>query len=305
MTIHGRLRLAVLGWLGWVAGWGSVLPAQNLGAEQENATTFRLWQGPAPMAQGTANDDIPTLTPYLPAQNPTRTAVIVAPGGGYGHLSEKEADVAKWLAAQGVAAFVLKYRLGPKYHNPVELGDAQRAIRLVRADAAKYGVAANHVGMMGFSAGGHLTASAGTIFDAGRAGSDDRVERESSRPDFLILAYPVISMQDPYGHTGSRKNLLGEHPTAEAERAMSLETRVTDRTPPAFLYATTDDPVVPVMNSVLFYEALVAHKVKAEMHLYQHGPHGTALAQSFPDLKSWPDLLLVWMRALGVMGPAS
>ena len=279
------------------------------------------------MAQGTANDDVPTLTPYLPATNPTRTAVIVAPGGGYAHLSGKEADAAKWLAAHGVAGFVLKYRLGPKYHSPVELGDAQRAIRLVRADAAKYGIAPDHIGMWGFSAGGHLAASAGTMFDAGgasvgdrprkdrpgkdrpgkdRPGKDrpgkDRVEEESSRPDFLVLAYPVISMLDPYGHVASRKNLLGEHPTLEQERAMSVETRVTARTPPTFLYATSDDPVVPVMNSVLFYEALVANKVPAEMHLYRHGPHGTGLAEGFPELKSWPDLLVTWMRAGGWMG---
>ena len=276
--------------------------AQGLGAELENASTFPLWPGPAPMAQGSANDDVPTLTPYLPAANPTKTAVIVAPGGGYAHLSGKEADAAKWLAARGVAAFVLKYRLGPKYHNPVELGDAQRAIRLVRADAAKYGVAPNHIGMWGFSAGGHLAASAGTVFDAGTADSGDRVERESSRPDFLILAYPVITMIGPYAHTASRKNLLGEHPAAAEERQMSVDLRVTARTPPTFLFATTDDPVVPVMNSVLFYSALVANKVPAEMHLYRHGPHGVGLAENMPDLKSWPDLLLTWMRALGVMG---
>ncbi len=293
------LLLMLPGRAGGQAGGAAV----GLGSQLENASTFPLWPGAAPGAQGTANEDIPTLTPYLPAANPSRTAVIVAPGGGYGHLSTKEADVARWLAAHGVAAFVLKYRLGPKYHNPVELEDAQRAVRLVRADAARYGVARDHIGMVGFSAGGHLAASAGTVFDAGSAGSDDRVARESSRPDFLILAYPVISMMPPYGHTASRTNLLGEHPSPELERETSVETRVTAQTPATFLYATTDDPVVPVMNSVLFYEALVANKVSAEMHLYAHGPHGTGLAQGFPDLKSWPDLLLVWMRARGMMGP--
>ena len=296
----GSIALAA----GLVAGVGlvSVAGAQGLGAAFENSTTYPLWPGPAPNAQGTADDDVPTLTPYLPVANPTRTAVIVAPGGGYAHLSGKEADAAKWLAAHGVAGFVLKYRLGPKYHSPVELGDAQRAVRLLRADAAKYGIAPDHIGMWGFSAGGHLAASAGTIFDAGSAAAGDRVERQSSRPDFLVLAYPVISMLDPYGHVASRKNLLGEHPTADEERAMSVETRVTARTPPTFLYATTDDPVVPVMNSVLFYEALVANEVPAELHLYRHGPHGTGLAEGFPELKSWTDLLLTWMRAGGWMG---
>ena len=283
---------------------------QEVGAHLENAATIRLWPGPAPFAQGDANDDIPTLTPYLPQANPSHTAVIVAPGGGYAHLSAQEADSARWLAAHGVAAFVLKYRLGPKYHAPVALGDALRAVRMVRANAAKYGVARDHIGMLGFSAGGHLAASAATLFDADLHLADDttldRIDSESGRPDFLVLAYPVIAMAGPYAHTASRTNLLGEQPNPALERRFSADLHVTPQTPPTFLYATTDDPVVPVMNSVLFYSALVRNHVPAEMHLYAHGPHGTGLAQGFPDLKSWPDLLLVWMRTLGMMEqPAS
>ena len=264
-----------------------------------------LWPAGAPFAQGTADVDQPTLTTYLPANNPTKTAVIIAPGGGYVHLSmEKEgSDIAKWLNARGVAGFVLKYRLGPTYHNPVELGDAQRAIRTVRARAAQLGIAPDHIGMWGFSAGGHLTASAGTLFDQGPPAGTDAIDKESARPDFLILAYPVITLQDPYAHKGSRQYLLGDTPDPELVAHMSLDQRVSKDTPPTFLFTTTDDGTVPVMNSVMFYSALIANKVPAEMHIFAHGPHGTGLAPGFPDLKVWPDLLATWMRSRGYMAP--
>jgi acetyl esterase/lipase len=265
-----------------------------------------LWPHGAPLAQGTAEIDEPTLTTYLPAANPTRTGVIIAPGGGYQHLSmEKEgSDVAKWLNAHGVAAFVLKYRLGPKYHHPAELADAQRAIRTVRSKAAALGIAPDHIGMWGFSAGGHLTATAGTLYDKGPAANADAIDHESARPDFLILAYPVITMEDPLAHKGSVKYLLGDTPDPALVQLLSAQKQVTKDTPPTFLYATTDDATVPVLNSVMFYSALVAAKVPAEMHLFGHGPHGTGLAPGFPDLKGWPDLLATWMRARGMMGPA-
>ena len=265
-----------------------------------------LWPHGAPLAQGSAADDTPTLTAYLPAVNVTRTAVIVAPGGGYQHLSmENEgSDVARWLAARGVAAFVLKYRLGPAYHHPVELGDAQRAIRTVRAQAKGFGIAPDHVGIWGFSAGGHLAAMTATIYSKGLLGATDAIDRESSRPDFLILSYPVITLEEPQTHHGSRVNLLGEHADPALVQALSAEKHVTPDTPPTFIFSTTDDKVVPVSNSLMFYSALVTNGVEAEMHLYQHGAHGAGLAQGNPDLRSWPDLLATWMRARGLMGPA-
>jgi len=250
---------------------------------------------------GTADDDIPTIAAYIPASNPTKTAVVIAPGGGYQHLSmQKEgSDVAVWLNAHGVAAFVLKYRLGMKYHNPLELGDAQRAIRTVRANAAKYGIASDHIGMWGFSAGGHLAATAGTHFDAGNASATDPIEQQSSRPDFLILSYPAITMLDPYVHKGSKQYLLGETPTDAAIQDMSDELHVTAQTPPTFLFSTTDDKTVPIMNSVMFYSALVKAGVPVEMHLFQHGAHGAGLAAANPMLSVWPDLLIKWMRERG------
>jgi acetyl esterase/lipase len=276
-------------------------PVVTLVAPASGPAPMLLWAGGAPGAVGDADDDKPTITAYIPASNPTKTAVVIAPGGGYTHLSmvKEGSDVAAWLNARGVAAFVLKYRLGPKYHNPIELGDAQRAIRTVRADAAKYGIAPDHIGMWGFSAGGHLTASAGTMFDAGSAAATDPIEQQSSRPDFLILSYPVITMQDPYVHKGSRTYLLGDAPTQAQMDAMSPELGVTAQTPPTFLFTTTDDRTVPVMNSVMFYTALAKAGVPAEMHIFQHGGHGSGLAPANPQLEPWTEMLIKWMRERG------
>ena len=263
--------------------------------------TILLWPAGAPGALGDLETDKPTLTIFLPAENPTKTGVVVAPGGGYQHLAiEKEGfAVARWLNEHGVAAFVLKYRLGPAYHHPVELGDAQRAIRVVRANAAEYGVAEDHVGMWGFSAGGHLTASAGTHFDTGNADAADGIEKKGSRPDFLILAYPVITLADPWAHSGSRKFLLGDTPDPTLVQSLSVETQVTPQTPPTFLFSTTDDKTVPIANSVILYQALVKAGVPAEIHIFQHGAHGAGLAPANSQLSVWPDLLIKWMRERG------
>ncbi|MDQ2834484.1 MAG: alpha/beta hydrolase [Acidobacteriota bacterium] len=302
------MRTILIGcWLSlMLAGVGFAQVANAPAADQAAAEGKRilLWADVAPGAKGSGDEDRPTLTVYLPeGQNATRTGVVVAPGGGYTHLAvEKEGTAyARWLNARGVAAFVLEYRLGPKYHYPVELEDAQRAIRTVRAHAAEYGMAADHVGMWGSSAGGHLAATAGTHFDAGNAAGADAVERQGSRPDFLILAYPVITFEEPQLHRGSKLYLLGEHPDPALVASLSDETQVTATTPPAFLFATTDDPVVPVMNSVMFYSALVKAGVPAEMHLFQHGAHGAGLAVGNPELSGWPELLAKWMRERGYM----
>jgi acetyl esterase/lipase len=265
-----------------------------------------LWPNGAPGQMGDTDGDKPAIYAWLPASNPTKTGVIVAPGGGYEHLSvvREGSDVAAWLNARGIAAFELRYRIGPKYHNPIELGDAQRAIRLVRSKAAEYGIAPDHIGMWGFSAGGHLTATAGTHFNMGNAAATDPIEQQSSRPDFLVLAYPVITMEAPYVHTGSKKYLLGDAPTDADVEAMSAELHVTAQTPPTFLYSTTDDHTVPIMNTVMFYSALVKAGVPAEMHVFQHGAHGSALGTGNPQLSVWPDLLLKWMQERGYAAAA-
>jgi acetyl esterase/lipase len=313
--------VAVMTLVGMALGQGPAAPAvpgttavgTTGGTSLAKGKVLLLWPEGAPGALGDADEDKPTLAVYLPAGvnatggNTTRTGVIVAPGGGYQHLSmQKEGeDIALWLNARGVAAFVLKYRLGPKYHHPIELGDAQRAIRMVRANAAEYGVALDHVGMWGFSAGGHLTATAGTRYDAGNSAADDVIDRQSSKPDFLILAYPVITLMDPQAHTGSRKYLLGDVPDPALVQSLSAETQVTKDTPPTFLFATTDDKTVPVMNSVLFYSALVKAGVPVEMHLFQHGAHGAGLAAANPQLSVWPSLVEKWMRERGYAAPAA
>src|SRR6185437_10750072 len=200
--------------------------------------TMPLWEQGAPGALGRADEDKPTITLYKAYGSGIRTAVIVAPGGAYAHLASNHEgrQVANWLNALGVTAFVLKYRLGPKYHHPIELEDAQRAIRLVRSRAEEFGIAPDRVGMMGFSAGGHLASTAGTHFDSGKSGASDPIDRVSSRPDFLILGYPVITMQGPYAHNGSVRNLLGDNPDPKLLEELSNELHVTAQTPPTFLF---------------------------------------------------------------------
>ncbi|HEX4170645.1 MAG TPA: alpha/beta hydrolase [Bryobacteraceae bacterium] len=261
-----------------------------------------LWTGSAPGAQGSEPPDKPSLAVYQATGNKTSTAVVVLPGGGYVHLAfdYEGTAVGEWLNQLGISAFILKYRLGPKYHYPVELWDAQRAIRYVRAHAAEYGINPNRIGVWGFSAGGHLASTAGTHFDSGDSSAADPIEKQSSRPDFMILAYPVISLEDPYVHMGSLHALLGDKPDPNLVRSLSNETQVTDRTPPTFLFHTTEDQVVPVQNSVLFYLALRKAGVPAEMHIYLKGRHGVGLAKNDPVLRTWPDRLADWLKIQGL-----
>jgi acetyl esterase/lipase len=267
-----------------------------------------LWPDGAPGALGTAPEDVPQITPYLPDRpDPRAAAIVVCPGGGYRNLSmEKEGStVAEFLEGLGVATFVLRYRLGPRYRHPVPLGDARRAIRTVRARAGAFGVARDRVGLMGFSAGGHLTATVATHVDRGRADAPDPIDRESARPDFAVLAYPVITLAEPWLHRGSRDMLLPpdrQHPDVLA--ALSLERQVTSDTPPAFLFHTDADTGVPAENSVHFYLALRKAGVPAELHVYQPGAHGVGLGGSDPALATWPDRLAGWLRTRGLLTAA-
>lgn len=266
--------------------------------------TIPLWAGKAPGALGDAPEDIPTLTIYMPPNTTgPMTAVIVAPGGGYRALSmNKEGRLpAAYLNSLGVAAFVLKYRLGPKYHHPIELGDMQRAIRIVRTRAAEWHIAPDRIGVMGFSAGGHLASTASTYFDKGSATPADAIDRAGSRPDFAILAYPVITLTEPWTHQGSRTNLLGDKPDADLARRLSTDTRVTPETPPTFLFHTNADTGVPVENSVHYFLALRKAGVPAEMHIFKDGPHGVGMPMSDPALSEWPKVLANWLRASGFL----
>jgi acetyl esterase/lipase len=263
-----------------------------------------LWTSGAPGAQGNADEDKPSLTIYLPDQaKATGGGIMVCPGGGYQNLAmdHEGRQVAGWLNSLGIAAFVLKYRLGPRYHHPVEMEDGQRAMRFVRFHAKEYGIAADRLGIWGFSAGGHLASTVGTHFDHGNPDATDPIDRESCRPDFMILAYPVISFITPYVHKGSMRNLLGDHPDPALVRNLSNELQVTPQTPPTFLFCTDSDEAVPAENSALFYLALRKNHVPAEMHIFVHGPHGVGLAQKDPALSVWPTLLANWFRTRGLL----
>ena len=285
------------------AGLAQTRPAPLPASPQE----ILLWDNGAPGALGQADSDKPTITAYRAPRGSSGTAIIVAPGGGYGALAiEHEGrQWAYWYNAMGITAFVLKYRLGPRYHHPIELGDAQRAIRTVRSRAAEFNIVPDRIGMMGFSAGGHLTSTAGTHFDSGKADSTDPIERVSSRPDFLILGYPVISFDPAITHAGSLRNLLGENPDPKLVENLSNDLQVTGQTPPTFIFHTTNDAAVPVENSLRFYLALRKAKVPVEMHLFENGPHGVGMALNDPSLSSWPNLLMNWLRARGLLTKAT
>jgi acetyl esterase/lipase len=213
--------------------------------------------------------------------------------------------MAVWFNSLGVAAFVLKYRLGPRYHHPAMLQDAQRALRYVRTYADKFGVSPDRVGIIGFSAGGHLASTAATHFDSGNPSAVDPIDRAGSRPDFLILCYPVISLDMKYAHKGSRLMVLGDHPDPQLIESLSTEKQVTAQTPPTFLFHMRDDKVVVPENSVLFYLALLRAGVPAELHVYEKGQHGCALARTDPVLSSWTIRLTDWLRVRGMLRMAS
>jgi acetyl esterase/lipase len=266
--------------------------------------TLMLWDGRAPGAQADEDRDKPALTVYMPPNTTgPMTAVIIAPGGSYQRLAMnlEGREPANYFNAMGVAAFVLRYRLGPQYHHPTELGDAQRAIRTVRARAAEWHIAPDRIGFMGFSAGGHLASAASTHFDAGNSRAADPIDRVSSRPDFAVLAYPVISFIEPWTHQGSKTALLGEAPDPALARSLSSETQVTAATPPAFIYHTNADTTVPVENAVAYFLALRRAGVPAEMHVFKEGRHGTGLGMTDPALSEWPTLLANWLRVSGFL----
>ena len=270
--------------------------------------TELLWPGGAPGALGTDDKDQPALTFYLGARDKnTGTSVIVCPGGGYGALAmdHEGKQIAEYLNKLGISAFVLKYRLGPKYHHPVELGDAQRAIRIIRSRSKELGISPDKIGIWGFSAGGHLASSAATHFDGGDKGSADPIQQVSSRPDFAILAYPVLTFtREEYVHKGSRRNLLGEPTDPKLAEYLSSELQVTKDTPPTFLFHTNADTGVPPENSVLFYLALRKAGIPAEMHIFEKGRHGVGLAPDDPALSQWGTLLANWFRTRGLIPPA-
>ena len=269
----------------------------------QTTNSFPLWPDGAPGALGTNDVDIPTLTVFLPEKtNAPVAAMVICPGGGYGGLAAHEGkDYARWLNEQGIAGFVLKYRLGPKYHHPAMLQDAARALRIVRARAGEWGVDPQRIGIMGSSAGGHLASTLLTHYDAGDTNAPDAIERASSRPDLGILCYPVITMKVGT-HGGSKMNLLGTNPPPALVAELSNEDHVTTNTPPCFIWSTADDKTVQVENSLAFAAALRRARVQVELHIYEHGPHGQGLGgKEYNPAKRlpWTRACTDWLRVHG------
>jgi acetyl esterase/lipase len=281
-----------------------LLLAGIAGAAEPAPKVELLWPNGAPGAAGNEDRDKPSLSIYLPpADKANGAAVVICPGGAYAFLAvgHEGHDVAQWLNSLGVAAFMLKYRVAPRYHYPAPLLDAQRAVRTVRSRAAEWQVDPKRIGILGFSAGGHLASSAATHFDEGKKEADDPVDRVSCRPDFAVLVYPVISFTTPYTHGGSKNNFLGPNPEPGLAERFSNELAVTPQTPPTFLIHASGDTGVPAENSVLFYLALRKAKVPAEMHIYEKGGHGFGLAPKDPVLSTWPERCAAWMKGRGLL----
>jgi acetyl esterase/lipase len=284
--------------------WPAAALAQDWMKPPANPFTIPLWPAGVPGALGTGEADTPSLTIYLPTPGQaTGAGIVVCPGGGYGGLAldHEGHQVARLLTSRGVAAFILKYRLGPRYHHPAMLNDVLQAIRTVRAGASQYNLKADRIGIMGFSAGGHLASTAATLFDRGDPAGSTALARTSSRPDFAVLVYPVIQMGGKVTHKGSQDNLLGPDASPELVSKLSTDTQVTKDTPPTFLFHTDEDDGVPAENSVLFYLALRKAGVPAELHIYEKGTHGVGLAPGDPVLRTWPERLFDWLGVRGLM----
>ena len=285
----------------------TVLKAQEI--------TLKVWPNGAPDSNGITvpeekydgvrlrNVSEAEIFVYLPEKEKnTGAAVVIYPGGGYQILAmdHEGYNIAHWLAERGVAGIVLKYRL-PNGHHKVPSGDGRRAIRTVRANAEQWGIDPAKIGIAGSSAGGHLASTVGTRFDAGDKNAADPIERVSSRPDFMLLLYPVISFNEEFGHMGSRRNLIGEGNDWKMVSQYSNELHVTPDTPPTFLVLADDDKSVVPRNSVEFYSALKANNVPAEMHIFQKGGHGFGLRNNNIPADNWPNLFIDWLKSIGVV----
>jgi acetyl esterase/lipase len=284
------------------AGLMSLPPTDSRAADR-----ILLWPKEAPLEKQLEdtekNPARPTIDHYPSSRWGTGAAVIICPGGAYGGLAlgHEGREVAAWFNERGVVAFVLRYRHAPSYHYPAPVLDVQRAIRFVRFRAADLGVKPNMIGVMGFSAGGHLASTSATHFDAGDPTAKDAMDRISCRPDFAVLCYPVISFVDPLGNKTSRDNFFGGAVSEELRREFSNELKVTKDTPPTFLFHTDEDEGVLAENSVAFYLALRKAKVPAELHIYRPGRHGGGLWAGEPFVGVWPQQLANWMRRLELL----
>ncbi len=312
LTSHKPSKTAaVLATILFTYGLHAQLPPVRTPADQvPHGPEIRLWDGAAPGAVGDTPADIPHLeffgaSPDAKLADGLHTAVIVCPGGGYTSLAyDKEGTrIAEWLNSEGISAFVLTYRLAPRYRYPAPILDGQRAVRWIRAHAAEYGVSPHRIGAWGFSAGGHLVGMLGTQFDSGKTDAADPVERVSDRPDFVISSYGGLTLDPQIARKGAMETLTGSNSSAALREQISPDRHVTHESSPFFLYATQKDEKVPVLSTVTFFEALTRAGVPAEMHIFQTGPHGTGLGGFYPELATWPTLLDHWLRLNGWLYP--
>jgi acetyl esterase/lipase len=265
---------------------------------------FLLWEQGAPGALGQEPKDKPQVTLHRLPGVERAPLLIICPGGGYGGLAmdHEGHQIVAWALENGMSALLCEYRhRGKGYGHPAPLQDTQRAIRLARSRADQWNIDPAKIGILGFSAGGHLVSTVITHFDGGDPASADPVARTSSRPDFAILCYPVIAFDQPFTHGGSQKNLLGENPDPALVASLSSERQVKTDTPPTFLFHTQEDKPVPPQNSLVFFQAMVEKGVPGELHLFEKGPHGVGLAKSIPGTGEWPNLCLKWLRSRGIV----
>lgn len=283
---------------------GSSFGQDNQAQSAPAIAKIPLWATGTPGKKADDPKDWPALTPYLlPKDQGVHPIVVVCPGGGYGVLAmdHEGHQIAKWLNGIGVSAVILEYRHAPLYQHPIPMMDAMRAIRLVRASAGEWNIDPERIGIIGFSAGGHLVSTVGTHFDLGNPVASDPIDKISSRPNFMILIYPVITFHNDFTHQGTRKNLLGDSPDPALIEYYSNETQISPSTPPAFLVHSSSDKAVPVENSINFFRGLRWAGVPAEMHIFPNGEHGYGLATDDPNIGLWPKHCENWMRQQGFL----
>lgn len=307
-----RSTLAIL------IGASAMIPAL---ASADEPKTYPLWPEAMTKEHGTdkGNDnnpgDVPTITVFLaPKGKATGASILICPGGGYGMLATEHEgrETAAWLNSIGVAGVMLKYRLAPKYRHPAPLDDARRALRMVRWKSREWGLDSQRVGVLGFSAGGHLASTLATHYRDAHPLPGDAINGFTERPDLAILVYPVISLGGEHAHDGSRDNLLGKAATKNLLMGLSNETQVTAKTPPTFLAHTLADTAVPVENSLLFASALRQAEVPFELHIFEKGVHGLGLGTGWagriepePSFQAWPKLCETWLKGRGFLDPPS
>ncbi len=278
-------------------------------ADQPQSQTLSLWPGLPPGSERSDDGDVPQLIVTRVESDSPTAAVVILPGGGYGgHAMDHEGhQFAEWFRSLGVTSAICTYRLrgkgndGKGYGHPIPMWDAQRAIQTLRASAPQWNIDPHRIGVIGFSAGGHLCSTVSTHFAEAEESSDDPVARASSRPDFSILCYPVIAFGKPHTHIGSQRNLIGSDPTPEMITLLSNERQVSDQTPPTFLFHTAADTAVPVQNSIDYFVACQKHGVAAELHIFPQGRHGVGLARDLPGASQWPELCEQWLRRIGAV----